>query len=237
MLLRYQRLSVYPSEGNLLQSFQLFILVSTEAHLDEHWDLRFQVLSVQLFSGTGVKSALLSPTQMDQSKGLMKQRMNKALACEHAPMGRARWQHREVGDGAWLKRKSKECCGTRFNKNLFMMSVSSWVWVCVWMLFILARVWTVQVCRWASVSRSHPCNLNSQLSASVLHFPVPCIRVFVSLCCRYAVCGCSRLAQSCFTVCQLASVIFLGDKARSCLYLLVSGSRLWVCAKVWLWVI
>lgn len=37
--------------------------------------------------------------------------------------------------------------------------------------------------------------------------------------------GCLCLAPSCFTVRQLSSVIFLGDKARSCLYLLVSGSR------------
>lgn len=32
---------------------------------------------------------------------------------------------------------------------------------------------------------------------------------------------CLRLAPGCFTVCQLTSVILLGDKDRSCLYLLV----------------
>lgn len=66
---------------------------------------------------------------------------------------------------------------------------------------------------------------NCLFTSRILSFPAPSICMFMSLCYRYAVCGCSCLAQSCFTVCQLTSVIFLRDKARSCLYLLVSGSR------------
>lgn len=45
-------------------------------------------------------------------------------------------------------------------------------------------------------------------------------------------CVCRWLASSRFAVCQLTSVILLGDNARSCLYVLVSGSWLWECVPM-----
>lgn len=122
-----------------------------------------------------------------------------------------------------------------------------YVWVCVNYCSIAIGVY-LHVCNWVSLlgEKVQFKLLKSQLltvvsdclfTFSILHFPPPQICMFLSLCCRYAVCGCPFLAPSCFTVCQLTSVIFLGDKARSCLYLLVSGSQLWVCVKVWLWII
>lgn len=81
--------------------------------------------------------------------------------------------------------------------------------------------------------------LHSQLLSAVVHshptFSVASVCIIAVLQVRMSRCLC--LATGCSTVCQLISVIFLRDKARSCLYLLVSGSWLWVCAKVWLWVI
>lgn len=76
--------------------------------------------------------------------------------------------------------------------------------VCVWTIFVLVWVWTGHLCSWVSVLAKKkkvqiPLLLSQLLAvvgnclftSRILSFPAPSICMFMSLCYRYAVCGCS----------------------------------------------